>query len=264
MVFIICMLIYQCMNVDHIKLLHIVSFTLLWPPTYFAQNNNFGPNNTTYFNFHFFSMSLHNWLVVVVVTAETEINLSITHGYNLGFIFRLVQKSILYQTIRNILLLQVVKYPNTRLPWWLNYVWCHLILLGSWYGTSFMSPFWCIEFGGCSQISGKFVHPWATATEIPIALVHCIVSLGDLVPEFSRQPSGLVFQIKHPLYTGHNATTQKTVTSIAALQQHKTCTAMILICTRACMHALMHRHTHISALICSWHLNHKQQKVKNK
>jgi hypothetical protein len=44
------------------------------------------------------------------------------------------------------------------LLWQLNFAQWFLILLGSQYGTCFMSSLWFLEFLGGSWIPGKFVH----------------------------------------------------------------------------------------------------------
>jgi len=55
---------------------------------------------------------------------------------------------------------KMFKIPGTRLPWQLNFVWwclicvcvcvCVCVYVDCQYGTSIMSPFWCLELWGVS------------------------------------------------------------------------------------------------------------------
>jgi hypothetical protein len=63
--------------------------------------------------------------------------------------------------------------PGTRSPWPLHFVRWRLIFVGTQYGTCFMSPCWRQEYGGGSQILGKFVHLCSmSSVSAPDGLLH--------------------------------------------------------------------------------------------
>jgi len=70
----------------------------------------------------------------------------------------------------NILMMRGAQIPGDMSPWWLNSVLWHLILVGPWGGTSFLSHFLHLECWSCSWMSGKFMHPcsWYNVHGVPI------------------------------------------------------------------------------------------------
>ena len=50
--------------------------------------------------------------------------------------------------------------PRCQVTKGLCFLQWHLIFVDPQYGTSFVSPFWSLQFWGGFKILGKYVHPW--------------------------------------------------------------------------------------------------------